>query len=259
MQDHGTARAFRLGRRVALGLAVLGLLAGAAAGGTGDAGEEQRVAESLAAFLRSARSVISSNQYLINDPSIADKGLTGDEVVRRAIATYTETTGTDPLKTDPASLEGELLRAQISSVKEVMDENQETINTTALGFKGFVPAVFARMVDERFMAKMGHRAEVKVTAPDVLVRNRKARPDEWEASVIDGRLLSPEWPEGQAFSEWTTKDGRDAFRFIAPEYYSEGCLICHGVPKGEMDITGYPKEGGALGDLGGAISITLYR
>jgi len=44
-----------------------------------------------------------------------------------------------------------------------------------------------------------------------------------------------------------------------PEYYGEACLACHGNPKGEVDITGHPKEGGALGDLGGAISITLYR
>ena len=38
-----------------------------------------------------------------------------------------------------------------------------------------------------------------------------------------------------------------------------GCLTCHGEPKGEIDVTGYPKEGGKLGDLGGVISITLFR
>ena len=44
-----------------------------------------------------------------------------------------------------------------------------------------------------------------------------------------------------------------------PEYYTAGCLSCHGEPKGEMDITGYPKEGGKLDDLGGVISVTLFR
>jgi len=29
--------------------------------------------------------------------------------------------------------------------------------------------------------------------------------------------------------------------------------------QGEIDITGYPKEGAKEGDLGGVISITLYR
>jgi hypothetical protein len=42
-----------------------------------------------------------------------------------------------------------------------------------------------------------------------------------------------------------------------PEYYVASCLSCHGTPKGEIDVTGYPKEGAALGDLGGVISIKL--
>jgi hypothetical protein len=46
---------------------------------------------------------------------------------------------------------------------------------------------------------------------------------------------------------------------MVPEYYVESCLACHGSPKGQMDITGYPKEGGKLNDLGAVISITLYH
>ena len=41
-------------------------------------------AEKLATLLRSARTVISANQDLINDATIVDKGLTGDVVVRKA-------------------------------------------------------------------------------------------------------------------------------------------------------------------------------
>jgi hypothetical protein len=44
-----------------------------------------------------------------------------------------------------------------------------------------------------------------------------------------------------------------------PEYYAASCLSCHGGPKGDIDVTGYPKEGGNEGDLGGVISISLYR
>ena len=36
------------------------------------------------------------------------------------------------------------------------------------------------------------------------------------------------------------------------------CLNCHGDPKGELDITGGKKEGGQLGELGGAISVVIY-
>ena len=48
-------------------------------------------------------------------------------------------------------------------------------------------------------------------------------------------------------------------RTAVPEYYAASCLSCHGGPKGEIDITGYPKEGGKEGELGGIISITLYH
>ena len=46
---------------------------------------------------------------------------------------------------------------------------------------------------------------------------------------------------------------------LVPEYYTAGCLSCHGEPQGEIDVTGSPQEGGKLGDLGGVISITLFR
>jgi cytochrome c553 len=90
------------------------------------------------------------------------------------------------------------------------------------------------------------------------VRNRKARPDAWEAEVISTRLLRADWPRGQPFSAMV-QGGRPAFRVMVPEYYAESCLSCHGTPKGETDKTGYPKEGGKAGDLGAVISITLYH
>src|SRR3546814_235326 len=161
---------FRSGSKTVFALALIAAVM-IAPYGTG-AEDERKIAESLAEFLRSARAVIGSSQPLINRASAEDKGLTGDEVVRRAVEIYRETTGTDPLAIDPASREGELLRAQMAAVREVMDENQTTINNPSLGFKGFVPAVFGRMVSERFSEKVGDRAEIKVTAPTFLVRNR---------------------------------------------------------------------------------------
>jgi hypothetical protein len=46
---------------------------------------------------------------------------------------------------------------------------------------------------------------------------------------------------------------------MIPEYYGDSCLACHGVPKGAVDITGGKKEGGVLGELGGAISVVIYN
>ena len=77
--------------------------------------------------------------------------------------------------------------------------------------------------------------------------------------IINKQLLSANWPKGQVVSAVTTSRGRQAYRFAIPEYYAASCLSCHGGPKGEIDLTGYPKEGRNEGDLGGVISITLFR
>ncbi len=217
------------------------------------------VATRLADLLRSARTVISTNQGLINDPSKGDKGLTGERVLTEAIALYTERTGEDPRDSDPASREGRLLRAQMEAIQEVVEENQSTINVEGVGFKGFIPAIFARLVNEKFGERVGDEARIKVTAPEELVRNRKARPDEWETSVIEDKFKAAQWPKGDPFSESVQVDGHPAFRIIVPEYYAASCLSCHGEPAGDVDITGYPKEGGKEGDLGAAISITLFE
>ncbi len=86
-----------------------------------------------------------------------------------------------------------------------------------------------------------------------------ARPDTWENSVIEEKFKDSSWAEGQPFFEEADVSGMPAFRMLIPEYYSESCLSCHGSPAGETDVTGFPKEGGQLGDLAGAISITLFR
>jgi hypothetical protein len=221
--------------------------------------DDTAVAESLAAMLRAGQTVISRHQAQINDPDIGDKGLNGKSVLAEAVRIYQEKTGADPLAIDPASRQGRLLRAQMDAIVEVMDSNREILDTKGVGFKGFIPAKFGRLVNEAFSKRVSNEAEVKVTAPADLVRNPKARPDAWEAEVFSAKLLSAGWPKGQVYSALADSGGRLAFRIAVPEYYAASCLSCHGGPKGELDLTGYPKEGRNEGDLAGALSISLYR
>jgi hypothetical protein len=221
--------------------------------------EDAVIAQDLAEMLREGRTVISNNQDLINDPQLGDKHLTGQAVLDQALKSYATATGSDPETIDPNSRQGRLLRAMMAAIVAATDDNQATINKQGTGFKGFIPAVFARLVTEDFNQRAKGEAEVKVTAPPELVRNRKARPDAWEADIIKTKLLSAEWPRGQSYSAVVDTNGRPAFRVVVPEYYAASCLVCHGSPKGEMDLTGYPKEGGKLDDLGAVISITLYH
>jgi hypothetical protein len=224
-----------------------------------DDSSEVTLALSLAKMLQAARAVISRDQNLINDPARGDKGITGEKVLAAAIAAYRKDTSEDPLSTDPASRQGRLLRAEMAAIKEVVDENQALINQKGLAFKGFIPAVFARLVTERLKEKAEAELNIKVTAPPALVRNRKSRPDRLEQEVIESKFQSPSRNRGQIFYQDERSRGRDAFRVMVPEYYSASCLTCHGGTKGDIDITGYPKEGAQDGDLGGVISITLFR
>jgi len=147
----------------------------------------------------------------------------------------------------------------LAAITEVVNEHQVDINKKGVALKGFIPAVFARLVNEKYLEKVGDLARIKVTAPLHLVRNRRARPDDWERVAIDTILSSSEWTKGKTYSEKLTYEGKPALRMLLPEYYSKSCLTCHGAPKGELDITGYPKEGGKENDLAGAISIVIFE
>ena len=221
--------------------------------------DDAQIAKSLATMLRAGRTVISRNQERINDPNIGDKGLDAKTVLVEAIKLYQQSTESDPIATLPQSLHGKLIRMEMDSIVEVMDVHQETINRQSVGFKGFIPAVFGRLVSEAFGRRAASIAEMKVTAPPQLIRNPKVRPDPWELDAIQQRLMSASWPKDQFYTAMTVKNGVEAQRTLFPEYYGASCLACHGSPKGEIDITGFPKEGASEGDLGGIISVTLFR
>jgi hypothetical protein len=235
------------------------LLAMLAAGPAQAADDDAAIARDLAEMLRAGRGVISSNQARINDPNLGDKGLGGKQVLQQAVAIYQKATGREPSAVDPATRAGRLLHAEMDAIAEVMDSNQATINQPGVGFKAFIPAVFGRLVSEAFNKRVPGEAEMKVTAPKELVRNRKSRPDAWENEVIVKHLQAPGWPKGQEYAATVETGGRSAFRIMVPEYYAASCLSCHGEKKGEVDITGYPKEDAKEGDLGGIISLVLFR
>ncbi len=122
-----------------------------------------------------------------------------------------------------------------------------------------LPAIFARQVAESFSQKMKGKMFIKLTAPKNYVRNRSNRPDSWEHKAIESKFKSSGWEKGKTFSEVANHKGRKGFRFILLEYYGQSCLACHGEPKGARDITGGKKEGGKLGELGGATSLVIYK
>lgn len=223
----------------------------------GAADDDTEIAGDLAAMLRAGRAVVSANQDRINDPAKGQAGLDGPGFLAQAIEQFHRATGKDPNAMDPSTRGGRLVHMEMDAIVEVIDANQPTFKAPA-SFKGFIPAVFSRLVGEAFSRRAHGEAEIKVTAPPNLVRNRKSSPDKWELDAITAHFQTPGWPKGQAFSATVDQPGGPTvFRIAVPEYYAASCLACHGSPKGAMDMTGYPMEGAALGDLGGVISIKL--
>jgi hypothetical protein len=222
------------------------------------ADDDAAIAANLAAMLRAGRAVVSANQDRINDPSKGQAGLDGPGFLAQAVAQFKQTTGRDPADIDAASRGGRLLHMEMDAIVEVIDANQPTFKAPGPTFKGFIPAIFSRLVGEAFSRRANGEAEMRVTAPPDLVRNRKALPDPWELQTIRTRFQAPDWPKGQPYlAVADDASGRSVFRIAVPEYYVASCLGCHGAPKGKIDITGYPMEGASLGDLGGVISIKL--
>ena len=223
------------------------------------AATDEEIALSLATLLRASRAVIGKNQKHINDPNVGDKGLSADVVVKAAKANYEKAAGHSLDSIDPKSAHGKLVQAELNAIIEVMNAAQENINTKGKGLKGFLPAVFARLVTQKFKTSAAGAATLKLTAPKAYVRNRANRPDKWESNIIENKFRTAGHPKNQHVAEMGKVKGKDAYRLILPEYYKKGCLACHGEPKGEIDITGGKKEGGKLGEAGGAISVVLFK
>ncbi|MGQ0812652.1 MAG: Tll0287-like domain-containing protein [Nitrospiraceae bacterium] len=228
-----------------------GLLAMAVSPVTAKAGDEAETAELLITLLKVGRGIVSEHQALINDASKGGKGFTDDFVGNQVVERFKGKTKID--LTRPAGIpQAGLLLSLLESEREVVAEAQPVINKQGVGFKGFLPAVFARKSGERFYRKTGIR--LKLTGIDY--RNPGNKPDDFEAEVL--RMFSDSrHPKGQQYSKATMLAGKPVLRVMDPEYAGASCLSCHGDPKGTRDITGMKKEGWKEGDLAGAISIIM--
>src|SRR5206468_1253339 len=91
------------------------------------------IAQSLAQMLQEARTVISNNQELINNPDIGDKHLTGQVVLDQAIKSYPNAIHRYPASTDPNTSQGRLLRVMMDAIKSATDDNQAAINEKGTG------------------------------------------------------------------------------------------------------------------------------
>ena len=220
-----------------------------------DRAEAEETARLLAKLLSAGRVVIDRNQQLIDDPRKGDKGFTPDFFEQLLTEEFRRQTKIDlsNLENAPVSivvppLARELLPALVQASKEVVNDAQVVINQRGIGYKNFIQATYGSQASARFSKKTNVRLKQTTLEP----RNPKNTPDEYEASVL--KWLAGR-PRADAYVSELTHEGK-TLRVVMPIYYEKDCLKCHGEPKGDLDISGYPKEGGREGDLAGAITVT---
>ncbi len=211
----------------------------------------------LAILLDAGRSTIAKNQDLINDASKADKGYTSEVFQGQVAEDFQRRTGITLTNLQGAQIPEmakPLLARLLEEAKKTIDTYQSVINVSGFAYKGLIPATFGTETATRFQSWSG--IYMKQTAPSHLVRNPRNKPDDYESAALSRFATSPsEQTPDKVFSE-VIDDGRTV-RVLLPLFYQKACLSCHGEPKGQRDISGYPREGAKEGELGGAISVKI--
>ena len=219
--------------------------------------ELSETARLLAVLLDSGRVVLGRAQSTINNPRIGDKGFSSSVFEGQLRKEFQTRTGHDlhnlAVAPMPESAKPLLLRLAFFMQKAVHDV-QPDINKKGIGFKGFIPATFGTQVADSFSKDTGLELR-QIGPPGTEPRNPNNKPNEQEEQLLYN--VQKNHPRvGDHIVEQELADSRGV-RVMLPLFYSKQCLACHGNPKGQVDISGYQKEGFKEGDLGGAISIVL--
>ncbi|HEU4683810.1 MAG TPA: DUF3365 domain-containing protein [Nitrospira sp.] len=227
------------------------------ASSTGEPREATDAARLVALLLDAGRVTIARNQDLINDPTKGDKGFTPEVFETQLEAEFRQRTGLSLARLDQAGeispLAKSLLGKLLEESKNTIGAHQIVINIPGVRYKGLNPATFATETAERFQRWSG--VYLKQTAPSSFVRNPKNAPDSYEVDALARMAATTQSDSTTIISD--VVEGGQAVRVLLPLFYDKSCLACHGEPKGERDISGYPKEGAKEGQLGGAISVKI--
>lgn len=145
------------------------------------------------------------------------------------------------------------LNQEMMATWDFISLNQNIINYDSEGrfdYKGLHCALAGKSVAVLF----GKRTDDRIHFTKLEPRNIYNRPDEFEEKALQAFKADKKLEEYYAF---TTYDEANAFRYVSVMKVTKDCIECHGHPAGEIDITGYPKEGWSIGDFGGAMSIVI--
>jgi Protein of unknown function (DUF3365) len=215
--------------------------------------ELETTARLLAVLLDSGRNVINEHLVLFDEQGKTEKDFTPDLFERQLLEVFRSRSGTDLRDLESARIPvraKKLLKELVVVSTQVVVEAQPEINRRDGGLKEFIPAIFGSRVSTRFT----ERTHVRLKQTSLAPRNPLNAPDAVERTAL-ATFADPSYPLEKVISEVTAKSG--SLRLMFPLYTTRKCLDCHGDPKGELDRTGYPREGLKLGQNAGAISVVI--
>lgn len=151
--------------------------------------------------------------------------------------------------------EARVLEKSVRATWDFIDYEQPNINYDRDGtynFKGLYCSLVGKSVGKLFTMSTDYQYLLRYTRLEP--RNALDEPDDFERAAL-AAFATGEATEYTGFVEGD--GGRREFRYVGAIYLTDTCMECHGGPAGDLDVTGFAKEGMEVGDVGGAVSITM--
>lgn len=149
-----------------------------------------------------------------------------------------------------------IITTQLNALRIFVAKNQRKINYSKgqFEYKNLGPEKVASEVADIFNISPQHNTKYKIRLAALNPRNPKNKADDFEKKQIEVFYKNRNVSE---IFEKDTLNGEKVYRYVKPIFMGKHCIDCHGEPKGELDKSGYPKEGYKLGDLTGLVSIIV--
>ncbi|MCJ8300530.1 MAG: DUF3365 domain-containing protein [Pseudomonadales bacterium] len=221
----------------------------------------QDIAQQTTQIYVAAMKTIFENQSIINSIDADKSHLFGENFIAQVKAVYVTTFKKEFPKSDNI-----VTREMLLSMKVIMETNKALLLDKRIKVKGFIPAIFAFQLSQRFSnAYLPMR--IKFSGFTGKLYNELNKPDKWEQAVLE-KIASPSWGKGQTHFEIVA----DEVRYMYPLYHDKGCLSCHGAAADNIlnqnlppskwtniNIAGFKMQNFKLNQLAGGVSFAMDK
>ncbi|MDP2822427.1 MAG: DUF3365 domain-containing protein [Sulfuritalea sp.] len=208
--------------------------------------EIKATAEKLARAVIAARMIIFAYSGKFVDPTLGDKEFSG------AVFESQWRAALDGELIDATPNQKRIFEKLFWAGRQVIDNNQERINTKGVAWKNFLPAKWEREMGQVFTARTG----IVIKQPGRAYRSPMNVPDDTERNALE-HYVKAGHDESKPLTSFAKWGKQDVYRHMEPIRLIPPCLGCHGKPKGEPDMLGFEKDGLESGDLIGVMSVTI--